>query len=251
VTPRGRRQARVALLAGCVEQVLRPTVFEAAVEVLTHHGVEVVVPPGQGCCGSLALHSGEDDLARSLARRNLAAFPDDVDAILSTAAGCGSGMRSYPQLFAGSAEEERASRFASRVRDVSSFLDGLGVRWPRLEPGPVVAYHDPCHLAHAQRERAAPRRLLTAVGATLVEPADWELCCGSAGIYNLEHPEVASRLGEQKARALLATGAEVLASGNIGCLVQIGRHLDRLGEERPLLHTVELLARACRRSAAA
>lgn len=247
----GERRARVALLAGCVQQELDPDIGWAAGRVLARNGVEVVVPAGQGCCGSLAMHAGEAEGARRLARRNLAAFPDDVDAVVTTAAGCGSGMREYGALFLGEPEEERARGLAGRTLDVARFLAELGL----AEPPPAlaeprrVAYHDACHLAHAQKVTAAPRRLLAAVeGLELLEPAEAELCCGSAGTYNVERPEVADELGARKARNLLATGAELVASGNIGCLTQLQRQLEGLGADLPVMHTVQLLDRAYSRT---
>jgi glycolate oxidase iron-sulfur subunit len=192
------------------------------------------------------MHAGEGDPARALARRNLAVFPADVDAVVTNAAGCGSTMREYGLLFAGRAEAATAEAFAGRVRDVSSFLDEIGIAALPPLPAPMqVAYHDPCHLAHAQGVRDAPRRLLAAVGdLTLLEPEEWEICCGSAGIYNLEQPDIARDLGRRKARNLLATGADVVATGNVGCIVQIAAHLAALRRPLPVFHTMEILDRA-------
>src|SRR5690606_38028906 len=164
IPAQGKRRARVALLAGCVQQVLSPVINQATVAVLAHNGVEVVIPRRQGCCGSLALHTGEADQARRLAWHNLAAFPGDVDAVVTNAAGCGSGMRDYGLLFAGSAWEESATAFAARVKDLSVFLDELGnLRPAGLDAPRTVAYHDACHLAHAQRVTQPPRRLLAQI----------------------------------------------------------------------------------------
>jgi glycolate oxidase iron-sulfur subunit len=243
----GERRARVALLAGCAQQVLAPAINWATVRVLARNGVETVIPPRQGCCGALPLHTGAADHARRLARRNLAAFPDDVDAVITNAAGCGSGMREYGLVFAGEAEEAAARALAERTVDVAVFLAELGLREPPPALGaPLrVAYHDACHLAHAQRVRAQPRDLLRAIdGVELVEPSEWELCCGSAGTYNVEKPAVAASLGERKARNLAATGAELIATGNIGCMTQVQTHLRALGRELPVLHTLEVLDRA-------
>ncbi|MBS1678879.1 MAG: 4Fe-4S dicluster domain-containing protein [Actinobacteria bacterium] len=243
----GERRARVALLAGCVQQALDPEIGWAAGRVLARNGVEVIVPAGQGCCGSLAMHAGDAAGARKLARRNLGAFPADVDAVITTAAGCGSGMREYGSLFLGESEEAAATALAGRTRDVAEFLADLGLAAapPALAHPRRVAYQDACHLAHAQQVTAAPRRLLTAIeGLELLEPAEAELCCGSAGIYNVERPAVAAELGERKARNLLATGAELIASGNIGCLTQLQRQLANLDHPIPTLHTIEVLDRA-------
>ncbi|MBS1891455.1 MAG: glycolate oxidase subunit GlcF [Actinobacteria bacterium] len=247
----GERRARVALLAGCVQQELDPEIGWAAGRVLARNGVEVIVPAGQGCCGSLAMHAGEAEGARKLARRNLDAFPTDVDAVITTAAGCGSGMREYGALFLGEPEEEAAERLAGRTRDVAEFLAELGLAAapPALASPRRIAYHDACHLAHAQKVTAAPRRLLAEIeGVELLQPEEAELCCGSAGIYNVERPEVATELGERKARNLLATGAEMIASGNIGCLTQLQNHLGALGRPIPALHTVQILDRAYSRT---
>jgi glycolate oxidase iron-sulfur subunit len=247
VPAQGARRARVALLAGCAQQVLAPDINLATLRVLARNGVETVIPPAQGCCGALAMHTGAADQARGHARSNLKAFPDDVDAVLTNAAGCGSGMKEYGLLFAGEPEQEAAARLADRTVDVSTFLAALGLREP---PPPLaapltVAYHDACHLAHAQGVRREPRDLLRAIaGVTLAEPAEWELCCGSAGTYNVEKPETADALGARKADNLLATGATLIASGNIGCLTQVDTHLRARGHRIPVLHTLQVLDRA-------
>jgi len=244
---RGRR-ARVALLIGCVQDVLAPEINWATLRVLAKNGVEVVIPSDQGCCGALMLHTGEETRARQLARRNLRAFPKDVDAILTNAAGCGSGMREYDLLFKGTPHEEGAIAFARKVKDVSAFLAELGIQPPSLKRPMKLAYHDACHLAHAQNVTEAPRELLRSIpNVTLLEIPDGELCCGSAGTYNVEQPEVAHRLGQRKAESILRTGCDAIAAGNIGCMVQIGAHLRQLTEPLPIYHTVEILDRAYQR----
>ncbi|RPI18829.1 MAG: 4Fe-4S dicluster domain-containing protein, partial [Acidobacteria bacterium] len=232
----GKRRARVALLIGCAQEVLAPEINDACLLVLSRNGVEVVIPEGQGCCGSLALHSGAAEQARALARNNLAVFPKDVDAVITTAAGCGSGMKEYPLIFKGLPEEEQAREFASKARDVTRFLDELGLADPPPAlPRPwKVAYHDACHLLHAQGVREAPRRLLSSIpNLELVDVPESEICCGSAGTYNLEQPEIARDLGNRKAQNILATGAEAVAAGNIGCLVQIQANLAAVGHPIP------------------
>jgi glycolate oxidase iron-sulfur subunit len=229
--------------------VLAPDINAATIRVLARNGVEVVIPTAQGCCGALAMHTGASERAKPLARRNLEAFPGDVDAIVTNAAGCGSGMHEYPLLFKGQPEHEAAQAFADRVVDVSVFLEALGpvpgAAAPALAAPTKVAYHDACHLAHAQGVRGAPRALLEAVGnLELVEPAEWELCCGSAGTYNVEKPDTAAELGERKARNLLATGADLIATGNIGCMTQVDTHLQALGHRIPVLHTFQVLDQA-------
>ena len=234
ITPAvGVRRARVALLAGCAQQVLEPDINTATIEVLTRNGVEVVVPPGQGCCGGLAWHAGDLAAAQAFARRNLAAFPQDVDAILTNAAGCGSAMREYHLVLRGTADEARAGEFCKRVLDVSVFLARLGLREPARGSGRLqrIAYHDACHLVNAQNVRREPRALLRSIpGVELCELADADLCCGSAGTYNLDQPKIAASLGAQKAKAVLATGAEMDGvPGNIGCLTQLRFHLAKMG----------------------
>lgn len=245
VTPaRGERRARVALLLGCAQRVLDPDINTATIEVLTRNGVEVVAPPGQGCCGGLAWHTGDLRAAQAFARRNLDAFPLDVEAILTNAAGCGSAMHEYHLVLAGTPDEPRAEAFRKRVLDVSVFLQRLGLREPPAGAGfpGKIAYHDACHLAHAQGVRREPRELLRSIpGVELCELTDAQICCGSAGTYNLDQPEIAASFGEKKARAVMATGASVVASGNIGCLTQLRVHLRKLGSEIQIRHTMQVL----------
>ncbi|AFV76824.1 Fe-S oxidoreductase [Thermus oshimai JL-2] len=234
---RGARRARVGLLLGCAQRALRPSINRATLRVLQENGVEVVVPKGQTCCGALSLHAGDQEGARAFARATMEAFRE-AEVVLSNAAGCGSGMKEYPLLFLGEAEEEEARAFGTKVKDLTSFLDELGFLPPPPPKAPLrVAYHDACHLAHAQGVREAPRRLLRASGVEVLEPGEWELCCGSAGTYNLFQPELAEALGRRKAENLKATGADLVVTANIGCLTQLQAYLDR-----PVLHIAELLA---------
>jgi glycolate oxidase iron-sulfur subunit len=239
----GPRRARAALLVGCVQDVLAPEINWATLRVLAKNGVEVVVPPGQGCCGALLIHTGDHAQARALARQNLKVFPQDVDVILTNAAGCGSGMKEYELLFKGLRDEVIAGAFAQKVQDVSQFLAALGLVQPAPLPQPLrVAYHDACHLAHAQSITAQPRILLGAIpNLTLIAIQDSDTCCGSAGSYNLEQPEIAAELGRRKAQRILESGAEAVAMSNIGCIVQIRNHLQALGKLLPVFHTLELL----------
>jgi glycolate oxidase iron-sulfur subunit len=245
ITPaRGERRARVALLTGCAQQVLDPDINTATIEVLARNGVEVVIPSVQGCCGGLAWHSGDLAAAQGFARRNLAAFPADVDAIVTNAAGCGSTMREYHLILRGTADEASAEAFSKRVVDVSVFLMKLGLREKPAGPGKPqrIAYHDACHLAQAQNVRREPRDLLRAIpGVEVLELPDPHICCGSAGSYNLDQPVIAAALGEKKAKAVLATGANVLATGNIGCLTQLRSHFAKLGSDLPVRHTIQVL----------
>lgn len=241
---RGERRGRVALLAGCAQQVLEPDINAATIDVLTRNGVEVIVPAAQGCCGGLSWHTGDLTAAQAFARRNLDAFPADVDAILTNAAGCGSAMHEYHLILRGTPDEARAEAFRKRVVDVSVFLARLGLRekptgWTNPR---VVAYHDACHLANAQNVRTQPRDLLRAIpGLELKELANAHLCCGSAGTYNLDQPEIAASLGAQKAQTVIATGATVVATGNIGCLTQLAAHLQRQNAATRVRHTMQVL----------
>ena len=246
---RGERRARVALLAGCAQQVLEPDINVATIDVLTRNGVEVIVPEAQGCCGGLAWHTGELEAARAFARKNLDAFPADVDAIVTNAAGCGSAMHEYHLILRGTADEARAEAFRKRVVDVSVFLSRLGLREKPAGSGApqVIAYHDACHLANAQGVRAEPRALLRAIpGVELREIAEGHLCCGSAGTYNLDQPEIAASLGAKKAAATVATGAMVVATGNIGCLTQLRVNLEKSGSPVRVRHTMQVLRDAYR-----
>jgi glycolate oxidase iron-sulfur subunit len=241
---RGERRARVALLTGCAQQILDPDINTATIEVLVRNGVEVYVPAAQGCCGGLAWHTGDLPAAQDFARRNLDAFPVDIDAIVTNAAGCGSAMHEYGLMLRGTKDAGRAEAFSHRSIDVSVFLSRLGLRESPLGFGrPIrVAYHDACHLINAQRVSREPRGLLRSIpGIQLVELTDAHLCCGSAGTYNLDQPEIAESLGEKKARAAMATGAEAVASGNIGCLTQLRAHLAKLGSPIEVRHTMQVL----------
>jgi glycolate oxidase iron-sulfur subunit len=244
----GERRGKVALVAGCVQQVLGPDINQATLRVLAENGVETLIPKNQGCCGSIMMHIGEDKRAMKFARRNLVAFPADVDAIITNAAGCGSGMHEYGLLFAGDKDQARAENFAHQVTDISVYLDKLGLREPVGFDQPLrVAYHDACHLVHAQKIHAAPRSLLKAIpNMTLVELFEAGLCCGSAGTYNLEQPEIAAELGQRKAKAIIDAGADVVVTGNIGCMTQLETHLKQMGHPIPVLHTIQLIDRAYR-----
>jgi glycolate oxidase iron-sulfur subunit len=238
---RGERRGTVALLQGCVQRVFFGDVNAATTRVLAAEGFEVHAPRLPRCCGALELHTGYDQSARELAKATIEAF-ERYDHVVTNVAGCGSAMKDYPHLLREEPDwAERAERFSARVVDVTELLAGLEPRAPR---GPVplrVAYHDACHLAHAQGVREEPRALLRAIPELeLLEPAEWEICCGSAGVYNLLKPEPAAELGERKVRNLVATGAEVVAAANPGCALQIGAHSDGL----PVVHPVELLARS-------
>ncbi|MDP8959786.1 MAG: heterodisulfide reductase-related iron-sulfur binding cluster [Actinomycetota bacterium] len=237
----GERRGRVGLLQGCVQRVLFHQVNEATARVLAAEGFEVFAPRLPRCCGALMLHSGCEPEAVGLARQLIEVF-EDCDLVVVNAAGCGSSMKDYGYVLRDDPQwAEPAARFSAKVRDVTELL----AEEPLAERRPVplrVAYHDACHLAHAQGLRQQPRRLLAGIpGVELVEPAEWEICCGSAGIYNIFHPEAGEDLGRRKARSLLATGAEAIASANPGCTLQIRAHLEAMGERVPIYHPVELV----------
>jgi glycolate oxidase iron-sulfur subunit len=262
----GASRARVGFLQGCVQRVFFPGVNEATVRVLSAEGFEVFTPPVPRCCGALMLHSGAEPEALGLARETIAAF-EDCDAVVVNAAGCGSAMKDYGHLLSDDpAWADRAAAFSAKVRDVTELLTetdpggnlgghprapgNLGGHprapgSPRASRHPLplrAAYHDACHLAHAQGVRSQPRALLgTIPGLELAEPAEWEVCCGSAGIYNLLQPEAAGELGRRKAANLAATGAEAIVAGNPGCTLQIAAHLAATGRSVPIYHPVELL----------
>ncbi|MDG2167135.1 MAG: heterodisulfide reductase-related iron-sulfur binding cluster, partial [Opitutales bacterium] len=242
----GQQRGRVALLIGCAQQALAPRINAVAIRVLTRNGIEVVVPKSQGCCGSLAMHIGESQEALQAARKNFDAFPTDIDAVITTAAGCGSGMKEYPHLFAGQNEDQQtqANAFSSKVMDICEYLDSIGFIPPKKSESTAikVAYQDACHLAHAQKIRSAPRKLLKSVpGIEVLEPNEWEICCGSAGSYNIEHQDTAKILGQRKVSNLYATRADLIATGNIGCLTQIEFHSKGKEDPIPVVHTIELL----------
>ncbi len=244
----GQKRGRVALLAGCAQQVLAPDINAATLRVLARNHIEVVVPAGQGCCGALAWHVGQGDEAMAAARRVIDTLPEDVDALIINAAGCGSAVHEYPLLLAGTDYEERAVRLAAKSMDISVYLDKLELEpIPKLRAPLRLAYHDACHLAHAQGVRSAPRRLLARVpGLEIVSLVDSDTCCGSAGTYNIEQPEIANSLGERKASAIMDTRAQVVATGNIGCLVQLDKHLSKRTDRVTILHTVQVIDRAYR-----
>jgi len=245
--PIGQRRGRVGLLLGCVQRVFYPQVHRATIHALAAEGFEVIAPPLPDCCGALQLHGGEEPAALARARATVAAFAvaggaEGLDHIVVNAAGCGSAMKEYGELL-GTAD---ARAFSARVSDVCELLASVEPRAPRGALALRVAYHDACHLAHAQGVRRQPRALLQTIPElelieVRIEP---DVCCGSAGIYNLVAPEAAAALGERKARHLLNTGAQAIAAANPGCSAQLDLHLRQLGHELPIYHPVELLSRS-------
>jgi glycolate oxidase iron-sulfur subunit len=246
LTPaQGARRGRIALMQGCVQRVFFGDVNAATARVLSAEGWEVHAPRRPRCCGALQMHAGVEEEALALARETIAAY-EGFDAVAANVAGCGSGMKDYAHLLSDDPEwAERAAAFSARVKDVAELLaehEPVAARHPL----PLrVAYHDACHLAHAQGVRAQPRALLRGIPELeVLEPADWEICCGSAGIYNLVQPEAAAELGARKAANLLATGADAVAAANPGCAIQIAAHLG--GRELPIHHPMTLLDHSIR-----
>ena len=244
----GPSRLKAGVLIGCVQRLAFSHVNRATIDVLAAEGCTVEAPGAQGCCGALALHAGNIDQARDLARHNIEVFEKSgVDRIVVNAAGCGSSMKEYGELFhEDPAWAERARAFSAKVRDVSEVLMEIGE--PRATRHPIkarVVYHDACHLAHAQGVRAQPRALLAGIpGVELLSPAEADLCCGSAGIYNLVQPEPAEQLGERKARNIAALRPDLIATGNPGCILQIAAAGRRLGYDWEIVHPIELIDRS-------
>jgi glycolate oxidase iron-sulfur subunit len=239
----GPRRTRVALLPGCVQRAYFPEVNQATLRVLAAEGCEVVVPPALGCCGALSLHAGRDGEARRFARAAIAALEQTgADAIAVNSAGCGSSMKEWGHLFADDpAWAERARAIAAKVKDISELLAGQPAVAERHPVRLRVAYHDACHLAHAQRIRAQPRALLAAIpGLELVE-LDSDTCCGSAGVHNLLEPESAREIGERKVDSVLAAAPDLLVSANPGCTLQIQMLLRERGQDVRTAHPIEVL----------
>jgi glycolate oxidase iron-sulfur subunit len=253
--PRGPRRFRVAVLTGCAQDLLFSDINRDTVEVLAENGCEVVTPPAQHCCGSLHAHNGELGLAAELARRNLDQFPPgDFDAIISNAGGCGLHLKHYGRLLADDARyRDRARQWDRKVRDVHEWLVEIGVRPPRAPAGAapgaprIVTYHESCHLSHGQRVVNQPRQILRLIpNLQLVELPEAGWCCGSAGIYNLTQPEMARALLERKLAHLRSTGAQIVANGNAGCLLQLILGVRQAGLPVRVAHPVSLLAEAYR-----
>jgi glycolate oxidase iron-sulfur subunit len=243
----GPRRARVALFTGCASDAFFPETNRATAAVLQKNGCEVWVPRRQTCCGALHYHAGFQGSARDYAQWNCETFLEsieahDVDAIIVNAAGCGAMLKDYGHLFHNTPGEEQGQRFARKVKDISEFLIELGPVPPQHPLHVKATYHDACHLCHGQQIRRQPRQLLEMIpGLQLVPLAESEICCGAAGSYNLTQPEMADRLGKRKAQHILATGAEAVFSGNVGCLIQIGRHLRAANPGMWIAHPIDAL----------
>jgi glycolate dehydrogenase iron-sulfur subunit len=245
LTPaQGERRKRVGLLLGCVQRTFFSHVNAATARVLSAEGCEVVAPTAQGCCGALFVHAGEEGQAQELARKTIDIFEQtEVEVVVINAAGCGSSVKEYGHLLRDDQQyAEKAKRFGAKCKDVSEFLAELS---PRAERKPIrarVAFHDSCHLQHAQGIREQPRSLLTQIpGTQLLEIPESPICCGSAGIYNLVQPETATELGDRKARLIAPLQPDVVATGNPGCLLQLRASLAKANHNVPVVHTIQLL----------
>lgn len=238
----GARRGRVALLTGCAQSVLDPAINEATIRLLTRLGVEVVTPEGEGCCGALVHHMGREDEALAFARRNVdawtrAAEDDGLDAIVITASGCGTTIKDYGHMLRfDPAYAGKAAHVSALAKDVTEYLATLNMPEPATRPGLTVAYHSACSMQHGQRIVRQPKELLAKAGFDVKEPREAHLCCGSAGSYNILQPDIAARLQKRKAANIEATGADLVATGNIGCITQIAA-----AASIPVLHTVQLL----------
>jgi glycolate oxidase iron-sulfur subunit len=237
----GPKRARVALFTGCAADAFYPQTNLATARVLQKNGCEVWIPRSQGCCGALHFHGALEEPAKAFARANCRAFlPDgaEVDAIIVNAAGCGAMLKDYGHLL----EDEQAARFAKKVKDISEFLIELGPIKPTHPLKLMAAYHDACHLCHGQQIRKQPRQLLEMIPELQLLPLnESELCCGAAGSYNLTQPEMAERLGERKAKNILDLEADAVFSGNVGCLIQIGRYLRAKKPAIVIAHPIDAL----------
>jgi glycolate oxidase iron-sulfur subunit len=244
IPAKGKKRFRVAMLTGCIQSVLFPQTNEATVRVLTQNGCEVVIPENQGCCGALSLHSGRLSEARNFARSNIAVFEKyDVDAVIVNSAGCGSAMKEYGELLKNDlGYSERGENLGEKTKDIMEFLADIGLEGELKELKLRVTYQDACHIAHAQRIKTHPRKVIKQIpGIEFVELPESDLCCGSAGIYNLVEPKMAESLLERKISNLKETGAQALVAGNPGCLLQIGMGIRRHGLNIKTAHTIELL----------
>jgi glycolate oxidase iron-sulfur subunit len=245
IPAKGEKRYRVGVILGCVQRLFFSGVNEATVRVLTANGCEVVIPKSQGCCAALPEHQGQTEQAKVLARQMIDSFADThVDFVIINAAGCGHTLKEYGHILADDPEyAEKAKIFAAKVKDSQEFLANVGLTAklsPLTDKNLTLVYQDACHLLHGQKISVQPRQLLKQIpGVTLKEPIDAALCCGSAGVYNMLQPEVAEELGKQKAQNLLNTGADLIASPNPGCSLQISKYLQ--GKTISVMHPMELL----------
>lgn len=239
----GEKRARVAILTGCIMDVMFSDINESTIRVLQRNGCEVVIPKNQGCCGALQVHAGDRDTAKKLARRNIDAFlSSEIDAVIVNAAGCGATLKEYEELLESDPDYDgKAEIFSGKIKDVSQFLAELGFIRPRGQLDVTITYHDACHLAHAQGVRSEPRQLLAAIpGVKMVDLPESDRCCGSAGIYNITHPDMAGALLDRKMNDI-PQGCDMVAMGNPGCMMQFNVGVVRHNRQEQIVHTVQLL----------
>lgn len=242
----GERRGKVAFLAGCINNVAFSHLNHATVNVLTRNGIEVHIPAGQGCCGALHAHAGYRNESRELARNNIRVFLNgDYDAIVTNAAGCGSHMKEYDDLLEHDPEfAGLAKQFRDRVKDVTEYLAGIGLREPKKKIAQKVAYQDPCHLGNAQRIKDQPRALLKAIGCELVELPHPDQCCGSAGVYNVQQNELSMKILAAKMDDVESVTSDMIATANVGCMIQMRAGMEQRGLKQPVKHVMELLEEA-------
>jgi len=242
----GTRRGRVAMLIGCIGSVAFAELNRATIRVLTKNGIEVCIPKAQGCCGALHAHGGYLELARAQARKNIdAMLSPEFDAIVTNAAGCGATMKDYAVLLEHDPKyAERARELAAKVRDITEYLATVGLVEPKRKLNQRVTYSDPCHLAHAQGVRKQPRQLLRQIGAELVEMPRPDTCCGSAGVYNVVQNEISMQILDEKMDFVAMVEPQIIATANVGCMLQLAAGAKRKGLKANVVHVVELLDRA-------
>lgn len=244
--PAPRPAGRVILMQGCAQPVLAPSINEATIRLLNRHAIEVVIPKGEGCCGALVHHMGKEHDAHDFARRQIDAWTAELDArgadaILITASGCGTTVKDYGFMFRDDPHyAAKAARISALAKDVTEYLVTLTLK-PVIPTGQVVAYHSACSMQHGQKITDIPKKLLTAAGFKVKDVPEGHICCGSAGVYNILQPEIAGALRERKVGNIARTKPEIIATGNIGCMTQIGKGLADRGDTTPIVHTVELI----------
>ncbi len=242
IAAKGERTARVAILSGCAQRVLQPGTNDATIELLTRMGVEIVLPEGEGCCGALVHHMGNETASHAQAAQNVDAWTREIegeglDAIIITASGCGTTVKDYGFMFRDDpAYAEKAAKVSDLTKDITEFLEGMDLPEAVVETDAVLAYHSACSMQHGQQIKTAPQKLLKRSGFKVKDVPEGHLCCGSAGVYNIMQPEIASELKVRKVKNIESVEPDVIATGNIGCITQIGS-----GTDTPILHTVELI----------
>jgi len=247
IAPQSEKRGRVAILTGCAQPVLNPDINEAAIRLLTRMGLEVVVPKNQGCCGALVHHMGKDDASHAFAKQMINAWMaeidgDGLDAIVITASGCGTTIKDYGHMFRNDPEwAEKAAKVSSLAKDITEVLTRFTLPEPAIQTGQTIAYHSACSMQHGQQLRDEPKKLLKAAGFNVKDVPEGHICCGSAGTYNMLQPEISGQLRERKVSNIEKLNPDIIATGNLGCMSQIGKGLADRGKAVPVVHTVELI----------